>query len=321
MRAAAQKTPITPVLASSGTTLVWLTSEGKIQIYEGLPKPALKTTLSGSTPFDHVAISGDTILASSSNAEDGKGVVIVYKRQSGDWKETVKLAPTDAEDTAFGSALAIQGDTQLIGAKNGESSGGVQVAYKSSSTSGTALSTHLVFANNGGIAGSVLATDGDYLLVGLPGVGVQVFIRNADTWDKQTLLVPEAGDVPKSFGSAIAIAGRTVVIGAPDANAVYIFTRGDTAWAQRHLFNDEKNKNFGQAVAIYDTDILAVGTQGATIYVRENSPQWKPGATFTGSNFGSSATVAKGFAAVTSTDGIQTYEGKGSQWKAVGALK
>lgn len=320
--ATAQNQSITPVLASSGTTLAYLPPEGKVLVYEGLPKATLKATLSKSSPFDQVTISGDTILASSSMANDGKGAVYIYKRQGDQWAESGTLKSNET-DKRFGGALAAQGKTLLVGFQNSEVGGSVQVEYQSAATAANALTARLDTNASGGITGAALAVDGDYILVGLPGLGVQVFLRNADTWDKQTLLIPEDGQIPDSFGSVIAFAGRTALIGAPDSNSFYIFTRGDTAWAQRQVFTEEKNLNFGQALAIFDTDILAAGSQGATIYYRENSPQWKAATSFKaqGDNFGKAATITKGIAAVSSADGIVLYEGKGAQWKQTSILK
>ncbi len=308
--------PIAPDLDSSGTTLISLSAEGKVLVYEGLPKATLKATLSGTAPFESAVISGDTILAASSAANEGKGQVSVYRKQGDQWSETKKIVSSVAADTSFGEALAIQGDTQVISA-----SSGVQVEFKSTSTSSELLSARLPFPEDAGI--TALAVDGDYILVGQSGIGVQVFIRNADTWDKQVLLIPEDGKVPKSFGSVLDFSERTALIGAPETNSFYVFTRGDTAWAQRHVFTDDKNPKFGQAVAIYDTDILATGSQGASLYIRENSPQWKLGISFKaqGERFGSAATITKGIAVIYSGDGLLLYEGKSAQWKQTSALK
>jgi hypothetical protein len=84
-----------------------------------------------------IAISGDTALIRADSDDDGtnSGSVYVFVRIDGLWVEQAKLTASNAAtDVRFGSAVAISGDTALIGAMssddNGTNSGSVYVLVR-----------------------------------------------------------------------------------------------------------------------------------------------------------------------------------------------
>ena len=155
----------------------------------------------------------------------------------------LKASNSDAGDR-FGAAVAISGDTLVVGAPWED--------------------------------GATFIVDGDELNnSGLRNGAVYVFVRSGDTWVKQAYLksvdVMENG---RAFGSAVAIDGDTIVVGAPGADTVhpvtgvghsdggkaYVFTRANGVWTQEAILiasNPFLGDNFGASVAV-STDTIAV---------------------------------------------------------------
>lgn len=181
-------------------------------------------------------------------SEDGPalmdaGVSTPYRQQA-----YVKASNPDAFDW-FGEAIAISGDTMVVGAK-GEASKAKSV-------------------NGGQVDDSV------------PSAGaVYVFVRDGTTWSQQAYLKSFAPDENDVFGRTVAISGDTIVVGAsqedsnstgvngnyyndaaPDSGAVYVFVRNGTTWSQQAYIkasNAQAGDVFGSALSI-SGDTLVVG--------------------------------------------------------------
>ena len=100
-------------------------------------------------------------------------------------------------------------------------------------------------ASNGTAAdgfGTTMAISGSTAVVGadaknsLTGA-VYVFTRTGSTWSQQAELTASDGVAGDYFGSAVAISGSTVVVGAygqnSGAGAAYVFGRLGTTWTQQ----------------------------------------------------------------------------------------
>jgi hypothetical protein len=152
--------------------------------------------------------------------------------------------------------------------------------------------------------GSAIATSGDRLVVGAPSDGVAntadgaafVYRFNAGTWTEEQKLVapdplPESGWYwPGSeFGSAVAVDGTTIAVGAwgrddraagvTDAGAAYVFDYVSGAWqVSAELFSPEpvNRGQFGKAVAL-SGDWLAVSAFDSDA---DAVPVWLPGALY-----------------------------------------
>jgi hypothetical protein len=219
-----------------------------------------------------VAISGDTVVvgapgedsnASGVNGNQGNnslsfaGAAYVFVRSGTNWSQQayLKASNPDVEDN-FGAAVAVSGDTVVVGAYN-ESS------------------------NATGVNGD--QTDNSAYHSG----AAYVFVRNGTNWTQQAYLKASntaAGDEFSGFyGGALAISGDTIVVGsshegsdgigvngnqsndgAPDSGAAYIFVRSGTNWTQQAYLkasNAEAGDEFGEQVAISD-DVVVVGMAG-----------------------------------------------------------
>ena len=96
--------------------------------------------------------------------------------------------------------------------------------------------------------GVSVAMSGDTAVIGAPGDGPQgaasgsayVFVRGALGWVQQAKLTASDGAAGAAFGSAAAISGDTVVVGATNAKiagtetgAAYVFVRSGTTWSEQ----------------------------------------------------------------------------------------
>lgn len=129
--------------------------------------------------------------------------------------------------------------------------------------------------------GSALAVDADWLVTGAPGDAVagatgrgsaHVWRREGAGWTVVQKLIAPDGAAGDGFGTAVAIAGDTVVVGAPaaragragPAGAAYIFRRAGTQWQHAAtVVGDEVSSfaDFGAVVAVSGTAVV-VGAPG-----------------------------------------------------------
>src|SRR5215831_15095659 len=151
--------------------------------------------------------------------------------------------------SAVETAVALSGNTAVIGAWRAPSQnnrGGAYVYVRN----GTTWSQQQILmpadaANNYRIGYSV-AVDGDTAVVSAPrhtvgpnlnqGV-VYIFVRSGTTWTLQQQFTGSDSTQFDEFGSAVAIKGDTVFVGAWNNNsnrgATYVFTRSGTTWTQQ----------------------------------------------------------------------------------------
>lgn len=196
-----------------------------------------------------VAVSGDWMLDGGPAIGGGPGVVNIYRRNAQDgWNYfTTIVSPDSADGDQFGAAIAMEGDTVVIGAPA---------------------------AAPGGNAGAGRAYIFRHTLVFdpfPPFAGHDAFVEVAE------LLAPTSG-AGKEFGFSVAIGGDTAVVGAPYANrlsgvtymnagyaAVYQRNAGGTnAWGHTSTaFGDlHANDNFGYSVAVGGANLLIGSPNG-----------------------------------------------------------
>jgi uncharacterized RmlC-like cupin family protein len=224
-----------------------------------------------------VAIDGDTVVvgaygessnqttitngtgASGDNTLPSAGAAYVFKRTGVTWAQEAYLKAPNAEaDDGFGSSVAIDGDTVVVGASS-ESSNQTTI------TNGTGASGD----NSATWAGAAY-----------------VFKRTGTTWAQEAYLKASNAEEYDAFGSSVAIDGDTVVVGAFDessnqtsitngtgassdntavsAGAVYVFKRTGTSWAQEAYLkasNADAGDRFGSSLAV-NGDTVVVGAYG-----------------------------------------------------------
>ena len=231
-----------------------------------------------------VAIDGDTAVVGApfnENAETDSGAAYVFVLGETSWSQEAKLTPGDgASNDQFGTSVAIDGNTVVVGADqdddNGASSGSAYVFVRSGTTwSQQAKLTASDGAANDLFASSV-AISGDTAVAAsaghdTPATGagaVYVFVRSGTTWSQQQKLTASDAGVNDFLGTSIGISGDTLAVGATGDNtngtaagAAYLFGRSGTTWtqSQKLLPSDGAASDFfGGSIAI-DANRVAVG--------------------------------------------------------------
>jgi LPXTG-site transpeptidase (sortase) family protein len=196
-------------------------------------------------------------------------------------------APTPGYQDQFGYAVAIDGNTAVIGARNADPDLG---------------------------GGPVQDAGAAY-----------VYSYNGKTWVLDGVLTAKNAQPGDTFGVSVAISGGRIVVGATgvdledpnkkdtelkDAGAAYVFTRSGGSWVQQsELTADDyaEDDAFGSAVAIYqNTAVVAASTKNlpplvnvGAVYVFQNGggKEWGqqakllPSDPFLGDYFGSSVSI------------------------------
>ena len=212
-----------------------------------------------------VAISGDTAVAST-NANIGW--VHVFVRNGSSWSEQASFQSPEPFD-GFGSALAISGDTLLVGAGAvDDQTGAVYVYQRSGST--WSQQARLVAADGapGQRFGHSVNVSGDRLAVGTTqpagsaGV-VYTFVRSGSTWLQESKLLSSNGG---SIGSSVALSADLLVTGAPiypgAGGSAHVFAHRGSAWSEQMVLvpsEEVPGDAFGAAVALSGTTVV-VGT-------------------------------------------------------------
>lgn len=213
---------------------------------------------------EQVAIHGDLIVVGAENesgsgtgvdpvSNDGAataGAAYVFRRSGGTWTHDayLKASNTDSGD-AFGSSVAVHGETIAIGARLEDS--------------------------------AAIGVGGDQSNNGAPGSGaVYVFVQGVSGWTQQAYVKATNTGTSDGFGWSVDLEGDTLVVGAPfedggdggvggdqsdnsrsGAGATYTFERVGTSWfASGYLKADapDAQDQFGYDVAL-DRGTIAVG--------------------------------------------------------------
>ncbi|MBI4704480.1 MAG: hypothetical protein HY744_25540 [Deltaproteobacteria bacterium] len=249
--------------------------------------------LAGSRFGSSVSIDGDIAVVGAPEQDgrwigDGAGAAYVFVLNKAGWGQEDKLFAGNANlADLFGSAVAIDGDTIVVGAPDHEPPGeelwfnsGAAYVFERSGAEWTNVQ-ELTAADahwNDGFGGSV-AIDGDTVVVGASGVcnagleqagAAYVFERSGGKWTEQEQQMLFASDPGAGtyFGLSVGVAGSTIVVAAPWANGVYVFAGAGGNWVEK-----KKLKTFGGVWSVaFDGDAIVAGAPGAgAAYVFERS--------------------------------------------------
>ena len=165
--------------------------------------------------------------------------------------ETELVAPDGDPSDFFGSSVALSGDTAIVGAPDEDTKGtDAGAAYVFVRTRGAWVFEQKLVASDGGPGqwfGHAVAIEGDVVVVGAPradGVtsasgAAYVFVRTNGAWTQQQKVFGGDGKPGDTMGQAVAIAGGSLVAGAPsedtkgaDAGAVYVFAENGGTFTQ-----------------------------------------------------------------------------------------
>jgi hypothetical protein len=218
--------------------------------------------------FGSVALSGDTAVVgafkATVNGQWWQGAAYVFYRNQGGpdaWGQVAKLTASDGAATDFfGAAVAVDGDTIMVGANQWYSKPGAVYVYFRNQGGQDAWGqvVKLTASDVGGneYFGGAVTLDGDTAVIAAaytPSGGdkplqgaAYVFYRNQggpDAWGEVAKLTASDAAAWDLFGNQVSLSGDTVIIGSPkadvngntDQGAAYIFHRnqgGPDAWGQ-----------------------------------------------------------------------------------------
>ncbi len=181
-----------------------------------------------------VALSGDTLVASAPNDDDratDAGAAYVFVRSGDTWSQQEKITAADgATQDWFGLGLDVDGDTLAVSAgdddDHGDYSGSAYVFTRSGGDWSLQQKLNASDAKPGDYFGWPVDVQGDRLLVGAclsdtNGAefgGAYAFDRSGGSWIQTRRLVPPDGIGGAKYGAAVALAGDTAFVGAPDDN-------------------------------------------------------------------------------------------------------
>ncbi|MEQ9364239.1 MAG: FG-GAP repeat protein, partial [Leptospirales bacterium] len=250
------------------------------------------------------------------NSAANSGAAYVFRYTNGVLAQEAYIKASNAQaGDAFGRAIALSGDTLVVGAD----------AEASNATGVNGTQTDNTAAGAG---------------------AVYVFRRGATGWSQEAYVKASNTEASDGFGQSLALAGDVLVVGATgedsaansvnggqtdnsalNAGAVYVFRRSGTNWAQEAYLkasNTNANDSFGRAIAIYG-DVIGVGapaegsnatgvngnesdnsagSAGAVYLFRNSGNSWsqdfyvKASNTDAGDNFGDGLSISEGVMAV-----------------------
>jgi hypothetical protein len=240
-----------------------------------------------------VGVSGDLVIVGAPNEASSfpgingnqfnnnapsAGAAYIFSRSGGIWTQQAYMKASNPGDfDQFGWAVAISGETAVVGAYNEDS---------------------IAIGVNGNSADNSLTDSG----------AAYVFVRSGGQWQQQAYLKASYSDFVDFFGYSVAISGNYVLVGAPfessssagidgdqvnnnapSSGAAYLFSRSGNIWSQVSYVkpsNTDLADFFGWSAAISGNTALlgATGEDSAATSVNGNG--------FDNNNGGSGAAYA-----------------------------
>ncbi len=255
-----------------------------------------------------LAISGRDVYVGQPGNSYGPGAVYVFRATpTGAWgRPASKITRANASNAdGFGSAIAVDGNTLLVGQTKADSESGEVVVFTRDG-SGSWRETGSLKAperHPGDAFGATIVVSGGraYISTGVRGFGPMVFTRrsgsvyvfrnNGGSWAAETTLASSDTSNAATFGNAIAAAGSRVMIGnfrADSGNgAVYVFHRDGSSWKMESKISPPgpvtgRNSGFGSSLVLRgDTALIgALNDRGAGavwVFARDSAnARWNP---------------------------------------------
>jgi len=246
-----------------------------------------------------VSVWGDTALIGArrdDDAGDSSGSAYVFVRNGGIWTQQAKLTAFDADVLdGFGFAVALDGDTALVGSPGDDDAGSVSGSAYVFTRNGSVWTPQAkLTALDAGLMdefGFSVSLSGSTALIGArfddhagSGSGsAYVFTRTGSVWTQQEKLVASDAASGDAFGWSVAVSGDDAVVGAPfdgvsnsDVGAAYVFTRSGTSWS-------EQTKLVASDASAFELYGFAVGILGDAALVGapvDNDSKDAPGSTY-----------------------------------------
>ncbi len=229
--------------------------------------------------FGHaLAASGNLLVVGAPLLNDGRGAVVVFRRDGGGWSEMLWPEPEmPADDANFGAAVALDDRLLAVAAPGANDGAGAVHLYVRNADDWMLRGTVPPSPDAAPGFGAQLALHGSSLLVSTTPTRdnppeVYAFGIDPAAGAAEPLGRLEAGEFAENagFGSALAVRGSTALVGAPRAagvGAVAVFQLDDagSGWqgtGALRPFQSDGFEQFGSAIGFED-DAVWVGAPGA----------------------------------------------------------
>ena len=225
-----------------------------------------------------VALAGDTLVVGVPEADFGTlnlGMGYVFARSGNTWSHQTTLMPSGTDNSNFGDAVAIWGDTIVMGGPRSDGTGKI-CTFKRSGTAWP-IEVCKYGTTAGERYGEAVAIHKDLMVVGAPDRtvatrarqgAVEVYKRSGGTWNYAQTITLVDGAVDDQFGETIALSGNVALIGAPSGvggtGKVHIFDIDDATGllkrtgAQIPSPSPQVGARFGASISLA-ADRVAIG--------------------------------------------------------------
>jgi len=232
-----------------------------------------------------VAIDGDTLVAGARDADSasgaGRGAAFVYVRSGTTWalQDTLEADPADNANN-FGVSVDISGTTIIVGAE--QPSTNIAYVFVRGAGNNWILEDRLEHGDER-LEDSFphfVGVDGDAAVVGTAGAvasgagSARIYERNNSVWSQTGRVAASDASNLDTFGEYVAMDGDTIVVGADDADVVYVFNRLGNSWSQQARVVPVDvlgGEALGQSVAVSGDTAMGgapFGTNGAAYAFR-----------------------------------------------------
>jgi hypothetical protein len=275
-----------PPWANLGSASVFRRNGGTFVFEQRLWSPFQITSTGAS-----VALSDDTA-ALGRTALSGRAVTL-FNRSGTTWTHQQTIFDPDPGNSYFGSAIAVDGDTLVIGSREHDTSnctgcGAAYIYFRSAGTWSLQQAYDYNIAGPAGVLGWSVALSGDTAAAGAPGDAARtayVWARSGTAWSVQGIIVPVNGEMGDRFGGVMSLSGDTLAVAAENdsengvaAGAVTIYTRTGATWSYQQKVVPSSpvvGLGFGRTLSVSgDRLIVGTGLTSRTYLFERNGGTW-----------------------------------------------
>ncbi len=285
-----------------------------------------------------LALSGDRALIGAPYVQTAgalrTGKAYVFVRNGITWSQETTFMDSHPQNRGtFGTSVALDGTTALIGARGSELDVGSAFVFTRQGAIWTQQARLVASVPEDAIGfGRLVALHGSTALVAANGT--YVFTRNGTAWSQQARLALSGSGEESRFVSAIALdedtamlARQVTQVNADEVGIVHIYSRTGGVWTEQAQLSDGRapaGNLFGNSVAIsVDTALVGVpledtaaGVDAGSVYVfTRSSTHWSRQARLTASD----AAAGQGFGHAVALDGETAVVGRYAEYHGSGA--
>ncbi|MEM8485969.1 MAG: choice-of-anchor D domain-containing protein [Bacteroidota bacterium] len=225
-----------------------------------------------------VSVLGDYAIVGAEGQRDTEpGAAYIYKRSGDTWVQELRISSLDGEaGDRFGSAVDISSTHAIVGAWSDDNEAGAAYIFVKSGSAWIQQAKLIATDREAGDRfGQSVSIEGTHAVVGawqddnIRGSGAgAAYIYNLEggTWQQQFKLTASDGQQGDRFGSAVAVQGTDVLIGAANGGffgegTAYVYSQNGSIWQESGRLSASQaglSDGFGTTVAI-EGDIAVVG--------------------------------------------------------------